>query len=84
MHGEKLSPVLLSFPLIPTRKTWEGTRTSLMKILQLTFRAIVRLLMIHTALQAGRLRVRFPMGSLRFFIDLILPDALWSWDRLGL
>ena len=29
------------------------------------------------ALPAGRSRVRFPMGSLRFFIDLILPTALW-------
>jgi len=27
------------------------------------------------ALQAGRLRIRFPMGSLGFFIDLILPAA---------
>jgi hypothetical protein len=30
-----------------------------------------------TALQAGRLRVRFPMVSLEFFIDIILPSALW-------
>ena len=28
---------------------------------------------------AGRSRVRFPMGSLEFFIDIILPAALWSW-----
>ena len=32
-----------------------------------------------TALQAGRSRVRFPMVSLEFFIDIILPAALWSW-----
>ena len=30
-----------------------------------------------TALQAGRSRVRFPMVSLEFFIDIILPAALW-------
>jgi hypothetical protein len=30
-----------------------------------------------TALQAGRSRVRFPMLSLDFFIDIILPAALW-------
>jgi hypothetical protein len=31
-------------------------------------------------LQVGRSPVRFPMKS----IDLILPAALWPWDRLGL
>jgi len=31
------------------------------------------------ALQAGRLRVRFPMVSLEFFIDIILPITLWPW-----
>jgi hypothetical protein len=33
-------------------------------------------------LQAGRSRVQFPIGSLGFFIDLILPAALGPWDRL--
>jgi len=32
-----------------------------------------------TALQAGRSRVRFPIVSLEFFIDIILPAALWTW-----
>ena len=30
-----------------------------------------------TALLAGRSRVRFPMFVLEFFIDIILPTALW-------
>jgi hypothetical protein len=30
-----------------------------------------------TALLAGRSWVRFPMVSLDFFIDIILPAALW-------
>ena len=34
---------------------------------------------LGTALQAGRSRVRFSMVSLEFFIDIILPAALWSW-----
>ena len=33
-----------------------------------------------TALHAGRSRVRFPVKSLRFFIGLILPAALWPYD----
>jgi hypothetical protein len=37
-----------------------------------------------TALQAGRSRVRFPMVSLDFFIDIFLPAALWSWVWLSL
>jgi hypothetical protein len=37
-----------------------------------------------TALQAGRSRVRFPMVSLEFFIDIILPAAIWPWGWLSL
>jgi len=29
--------------------------------------------------QAGRSRVQFPMISLIFFMDIILPAALWPW-----
>jgi len=37
-----------------------------------------------TALQAVMSRVWFPMVSLKFFIDIILPAALWPWSWLSL
>jgi hypothetical protein len=32
-----------------------------------------------TAIQAERSRVQFPMVLSEFFIDVILPAALWPW-----
>jgi hypothetical protein len=37
-----------------------------------------------TTLQAGRTRVRLPVVSLEFFIDIILWAALYFWGRLSL
>jgi hypothetical protein len=37
-----------------------------------------------TMLQSGRSRVQFPMRSLDFLTDLILPAALKPWGRLSL
>jgi hypothetical protein len=36
------------------------------------------------ALQPGSSRVRFPMLLLEFFIDIILPAAIWRWGWLSL
>jgi hypothetical protein len=37
-----------------------------------------------TVLQIGRSRIRFPIVPLEFFIDIILPAALWPWGRSSL
>ena len=36
------------------------------------------------AIPGGRSPIRFPMASLEFFIDIILPAPLWPWVRLSL
>jgi len=38
---------------------------------------------LGTALKAGTPRVRFPMASLEFSVDINLPAALWRWSRLS-
>jgi len=35
------------------------------------------------ALHAGRSRVRFPMVSMEFFINIKLTSALWPWGWLS-
>ena len=37
-----------------------------------------------TGLQAVRSQVQSPIVLLEFFIDIILPAALWRWGRLNL
>jgi hypothetical protein len=41
------------------------------------FCELPKYLSLFAALQAGRLRVRVPIVWLEFFIDVILPAALW-------
>jgi cell shape-determining protein MreD len=41
--------------------------------------AVVQLVEAGVEVEAGRSRFRFPMVSLEFFIDKILPTALWPW-----
>ena len=39
---------------------------------------------IYTTLQIGKSGVLFPIVSLEFFSDIILPVALYPWSRLSL
>ena len=37
---------------------------------------------VEVEVEVGRSRVRFPMVSLEFFIDEIIPTALWLWGSI--
>ena len=41
-------------------------------------------LVLISVLQIGKSLLRFLMVSLEFFIDVILPIAVWSWGCLNL
>jgi hypothetical protein len=49
-----------------------------------TLANIIRYHTTHTALQAGRSRARFLIGSLQVFTDFIHVAALWRWGQLSL
>ena len=54
------------------------------ELLKKLFKVFVQFGARGTTLQTGRSRVRFPMVSLEFFSDIILPVALWPWGRPSL
>ena len=62
---------LLTLPFSSLRiRTWISYHSML---------CLMWLIEVPTTLRAGRPRVRLPLGSLRLFIDFILPVALWPW-----
>jgi hypothetical protein len=60
----------MTWPGIQLPELWQGVRRSVVDW--------------GTILQGGRSRVRFPLRSLDFSIDLILQAAVWPWGRLSL
>jgi hypothetical protein len=61
-----------------------GRKRVVLTVVLLYLDLSVLLRLACTTLHTRRLRVRFPMVSLEFFIDIILSIALWIWDRLSL
>jgi hypothetical protein len=75
------------------KNAWNWYEQSFLKVNSLCFTILLYFLRGHavggavgwgTVLQAGRSWVRFPMVSLKFFINKILPAALRPWSRLSL
>ena len=66
----------VSFPTSPAPKRWSHT-SDRQKFLKTA-------VIYCAALQIGRSPVRSQLVSLEFFIEIILPIALWPWGRLGL
>jgi hypothetical protein len=64
-------------PRIPLLLFCNVSNQPILIYLQYIYLIIAVYLLKCTALQVGRSRVRFPMVSLEFFIDKILPAALW-------
>jgi hypothetical protein len=81
MYGTKVS-MILKFLIDKYLTRCKNMNIKAVKLISIGARggAIVR----GTALQALKSRVRFPIVSLEFFIDIILPIALWPCRRLSL
>jgi hypothetical protein len=74
--GHKLS---IRYDMLPGTFRRYGMESRMSK-----FIGIMSRLFIDSTLQTGRSRFRFPVVSLEFFSDIILPVALWPWGRLSL
>jgi hypothetical protein len=84
----KIKKVKVKFALEQAMKSQRGVEVYLCSSLNVGFRWEWGVLGgadgLGTALQSRRSRVRFPMESLEFFSDLIIPVVLWPWCRFSL
>jgi hypothetical protein len=66
------------------KKECSYTYTLPLGLYGMVYGELYHLVLPFTYKERGCSRVRFPIVSLKFFIDIILPAALWSWGWLSL
>ena len=76
---------VLFYPMLPNfRKSTAFWKVPRLRLFVLCVRQIWGYAVAQLVEALRYNRVRFPIVSLEFFIDIILPVALWPWGLLSL